>query len=58
MPETDLLDPPKHADSKLSSIGAPPKQPDTQRGHERTADAAFWAAVAGLSSSATWTSRC
>jgi len=26
MPETDLLDPPKHADSKLSSIGAPPKQ--------------------------------
>jgi hypothetical protein len=30
MPETDLLDSPKQADSKLSSIGAPPKQPDTR----------------------------
>ena len=28
MPETDLPDSPKQADSKLSSIGAPPKQPD------------------------------
>ena len=30
MPETDLPDSPKQADSKLSSIGAPPKQPDTR----------------------------
>lgn len=30
MPKTGLLDSPKQADSKLSSIGAPPKQPDTR----------------------------
>ena len=33
MPETDLLYSPKQADSKLFSIGAPPKRPDTRGRH-------------------------